>query len=56
MKKTYFDAPALELVKVQTMQMLAASGNGDPVDQGDDDQEASSRGFHGILEDDTEEE
>jgi hypothetical protein len=54
MKKTYFDAPALELVKVQTMQMIAASG--EPVDQGDDDQEASSHGFHGILEDDTEEE
>lgn len=56
MKKTYFDAPALELVKVQTMQMLAASGSGEPVDQGDDDQEAGSHGFHGILEDDTEEE
>ena len=55
MKKTYFDAPALELVKVQTMQMLATSGSGEPVDQGDDDQEAGSHGFHGILEDDTEE-
>ena len=55
MKKTYFEAPALELVKVQTMQMLAASGNGEPIEQGDGDQEAGSRGFHGILEDDTEE-
>ena len=46
----------MELVKVQSMQMLAGSGSGEPVDQGDDDQPVGSRGFHGILEDDTEEE
>ena len=52
MKKTYFEAPALELVKVQTMQVIATSTmGGEPDDEGSD-----SRGFHGILEDDTEEE
>ena len=53
MKKTYFEAPALELVKVQSMQMLAESKVGGD----DDDQEAGSRGYSGFgLEDDTEEE
>lgn len=53
MKKTYFEAPALELVKVQSMQMMAQS----TVEGDDDDQEAGSRGFSGFgLEDDTEEE
>ncbi len=53
MKKTYFEAPALELVKVQSMQMLAES----KVEGGDDDYAAGSRGYSGFgLEDDTEEE
>ena len=53
MKKTYFEAPALELVKVQSMQMLAGS-----IEQEEkDDEPAGSRGFSGFgLEDDTEEE
>ena len=53
MKKTYFEAPALELVKVQTMQMLAQS-----TVQGEDESgsEAGSRRFDGwAVEDDTEE-
>gem|GEM_PF-3503622 len=54
MKKTYFEAPALEHVKVQSsMQMMATSPIATP---GTEDEEAGSRGFHGILEDDTEEE
>ena len=57
MKKTYFEAPVLELVKVQSIQMLAGSGSGEPVEQGDGNQTAGSRGFSGFgLEDDTEEE
>ena len=53
MKKTYFEAPALELVKVQSMQMLAES----KVGAGEEDEEAGSRGYSGFgLEDDTEEE
>ena len=57
MKKTYFEAPALELVKVQSMQMLAGSGGGEPIEQGEGNQPAGSRGFSGFgLEDDTEEE
>lgn len=54
MKKTYFEAPALELVKVQSMQMMAQS-----TIEGEDESgsEATSRGFSGFsLEDDTEEE
>ena len=53
MKKTYFEAPALELVKVQSMQMIAQS-----IDSEDGEgAEAGSRGFSGFsLEDDTEEE
>ena len=56
MKKTYFEAPALELVKVQSsMQMMA--GSGPTVDDGGEGDEAGSRGFSGFgLEDDTEEE
>ena len=54
MKKTYFEAPALELVKVQSMQMLAESTIVTP---GTEDEEAGSRGFSGFsLGDDTEEE
>lgn len=54
MKKTYFEAPALELVKVQSMQMLAGSKQ---IDEDGDDAAAGSRGFSGFgLEDDTEEE
>jgi hypothetical protein len=57
MKKTYFEAPALEVVKMQTMQMICGSGNGEPVNPGGDNSEAGSRGFSGFgLEDDTEEE
>ena len=57
MKKTYFEAPVLELVKVQSIQMLAGSGSGEPVEQCDCNQTAGSRGFSGFgLEDDTEEE
>ena len=58
MKKTYFEAPALEVVKMQTMPMMqAGSANGEPVNPGNDNLEAGSRGFSGFgLEDDTEEE
>ena len=54
MKKTYFEAPALELVKVQSsMQMLAGSN----VNAGEEDEPVGSRGYSGFaLEDDTEEE
>ena len=54
MKKTYFEAPALELVKVQSMQMLAESIIGQ---EEQDDEPVGSRGYSGFaLEDDTEEE
>ena len=52
MKKTYFEAPALELVKVQSMQMMVQS----IVEGGDDDYEAGSKAYMwSELEDDTEE-
>ena len=54
MKKTYFEAPALELVKVQTMQVIATSPIATP---GTEDEPIGSRGYSGFaLEDDTEEE
>lgn len=52
MKKTYIEAPALELVKVQTMQMIAASG--EPINPGGDDEPAGSKTFYGTIEDDEE--
>ena len=53
MKKTYFEAPALELVKVQAMQMMTGS----TVTPGEEDEPVGSRGYSGFaLEDDTEEE
>lgn len=54
MKKTYFEAPALEVVKMQTIQMMAASG---PLSPGEgDDGEADSKAYQwSVLEDDTEE-
>lgn len=56
MKKTYFEAPALEVVKMQTMQMICGSANGEPVEQGGGDQEAGSKSYMWSgLEDDTEE-
>ena len=54
MKKTYFEAPALELVKVQSMLMTSQSTIESEDGEG---AEAGSRGFSGFgLEDDTEEE
>ena len=56
MKKTYFEAPALEVVKMQTMPMMqAASG---PLSPGEgDDGESDSKAYQWtVLEDDTEEE
>lgn len=57
MKKTYFEAPALELVKVQSMQMLAESGPTVPSEGGTgDDGESDSKAYQWtVLEDDTEE-
>lgn len=53
MKKTYFEAPALEVVKMQTMQMICGSS----INDGDDDQESDSKAYQwSVLEDDTEEE
>lgn len=54
MKKTYFEAPALELVKVQTMQVIATSPT--MGGEGGSGIQAGSHGYQGILEDDTEEE
>ena len=56
MKKTYFEAPALEVVKMQTMPMMqSASG---PLAPGEgEDGEADSKAYQwSVLEDDTEEE
>ena len=50
MRKTYFEAPELEFVKVQTMQLLVASG--EPVEQGGDDEPAGSRSFYGGIDED----
>jgi hypothetical protein len=53
MKKTYFEAPALEVVKMQTMQMICGSS----IDLGGDNQESDSKAYQwSVLEDDTEEE
>ena len=52
MKKTYFEAPALELVKVQAMQMMTGS----KVNPGEEDEPVGSRGYSGFaLADDTDE-
>lgn len=55
MKKTYFEAPALEVVKMQTMQVIATSPG--PV-EGEDESggESDSKAYQwSVLEDDTEE-
>lgn len=58
MKKTYFEAPALEVVKMQTMQLMQASGPiVPPSEEGNgDDAESDSKAYQWtVLEDDTEE-
>lgn len=55
MKKTYFEAPALEVVKMQTMQVIATSPG--PVEAEDKSGgESDSKAYQwSVLEDDTEE-
>lgn len=56
MKKTYFEAPALEVVKMQTMPMMQAASPG-PVEAEDGSGgESDSKAYQwSVLEDDTEE-